>query len=169
MPTPACSAFARRTMRSYRPASLSLSLTRPFSNHARQRPRLHFIPLQARLVWRPIPVGLGILCVGLLQGYKVATRDDDNSDNEIESDDGQHQKPKRRPKIRPNGPWQVRIMSTLPLKAMSRLWGRFNELDIPYYLRVPGFRLYAWIFGVKYGHLPAPAFMGSIINDVLLS
>lgn len=41
-------------------------------------------------------------------------------------------------------------MSTLPLKAMSRLWGKFNELEIPYYLRVPGFKLYAYIFGVKY-------------------
>lgn len=41
-------------------------------------------------------------------------------------------------------------MSTLPLKAMSRLWGRFNELTIPYYLRVPGFKLYSWVFGVKY-------------------
>lgn len=44
---------------------------------------------------------------------------------------------------------QVQIMSTLPLKALSRLWGRFNELDIPYYLRVPGFKLYSFIFGVK--------------------
>ena len=44
---------------------------------------------------------------------------------------------------------QVQVMSTLPLKAVSRLWGRFNELEIPYYLRVPGFRLYSWIFGVK--------------------
>jgi phosphatidylserine decarboxylase len=41
-------------------------------------------------------------------------------------------------------------MSTLPLKAISRLWGRFNELTIPYYLRVPGFKLYSWIFGVKF-------------------
>lgn len=44
---------------------------------------------------------------------------------------------------------QVQVMSTLPLKALSRLWGQFNELDIPYYLRVPGFRLYSFIFGVK--------------------
>lgn len=44
---------------------------------------------------------------------------------------------------------QVQVMSTLPLKAISRLWGKFNELTIPYYLRVPGFRLYAFIFGVK--------------------
>lgn len=44
---------------------------------------------------------------------------------------------------------QVQIMSTLPLKALSRVWGRFNELTIPYYLRVPGFKLYSFIFGVK--------------------
>ena len=44
---------------------------------------------------------------------------------------------------------QVQVMSTLPLKAVSRVWGRFNELEIPYYLRVPGFKLYSWIFGVK--------------------
>lgn len=44
---------------------------------------------------------------------------------------------------------QVQVMSTLPLKAISRLWGRFNELTIPYYLRVPGFKLYSFIFGVK--------------------
>ena len=55
----------------------------------------------------------------------------------------------RRKRIRPSGPWQVQIMSTLPLKALSRVWGWFNELDIPYYLRIPGFRLYSFIFGVK--------------------
>jgi phosphatidylserine decarboxylase len=40
-------------------------------------------------------------------------------------------------------------MSTLPLKAISRLWGRFNELTLPTFLRVPGFRLYSWFFGVN--------------------
>ncbi|OCK74944.1 phosphatidylserine decarboxylase [Lepidopterella palustris CBS 459.81] len=47
-------------------------------------------------------------------------------------------------------------MSTLPLKALSRLWGRFNELQIPYYLRVPGFRLYSWIFGVNLSEVSEP-------------
>ena len=40
-------------------------------------------------------------------------------------------------------------MSTLPLKAMSRLWGRFNELTLPTFLRVPGFKLYSFVFGVN--------------------
>ncbi|KAI9766911.1 MAG: phosphatidylserine decarboxylase 1 [Geoglossum simile] len=47
-------------------------------------------------------------------------------------------------------------MSTLPLKALSRLWGHFNELEIPYYLRVPGFRLYSWIFGVDLSEVSEP-------------
>lgn len=47
-------------------------------------------------------------------------------------------------------------MSTLPLKAMSRVWGRFNELEIPYYLRVPGFKLYSWIFGVNLDEVAEP-------------
>ncbi|KAF2743942.1 phosphatidylserine decarboxylase [Sporormia fimetaria CBS 119925] len=47
-------------------------------------------------------------------------------------------------------------MSTLPLKALSRLWGRFNELTIPYYLRVPGFKLYAFIFGVNLDEVAEP-------------
>lgn len=47
-------------------------------------------------------------------------------------------------------------MSTLPLKAMSRIWGKFNELDIPYYLRVPGFKLYGWIFGVNFAEINEP-------------
>ena len=44
----------------------------------------------------------------------------------------------------------VQIMAMLPLKTLSRLWGRFNAIEIPYHLRVPGFTLYSWIFGVKY-------------------
>jgi len=55
---------------------------------------------------------------------------------------------------------QVQVMSTLPLKAMSRIWGKFNELNIPYYLRIPGFKLYSWIFGVKY----VPLFHGSFLS-----
>ncbi|KAH6648995.1 phosphatidylserine decarboxylase proenzyme [Truncatella angustata] len=47
-------------------------------------------------------------------------------------------------------------MSTLPLKAMSRIWGQFNELVIPYYLRVPGFKLYSWIFGVNLDEVSEP-------------
>lgn len=89
-------------------------------------------------------MGLGIGFLGLIQGYKVYTREKERQEEEVPVS-----KPKRRQRIRPDGPWQVQVMSTLPLKAVSRVWGKFNELDIPYYLRVPGFKLYSWIFGAK--------------------
>ncbi|ROW15495.1 hypothetical protein VPNG_02233 [Cytospora leucostoma] len=101
--------------------------------------------------WYFIPVGLGIGFLGLVQGYKVYTREQERQDEEE-----QIRKHKKRPRIRPDGPWQVQIMSTLPLKALSRLWGRFNEVDIPYYLRVPGFKLYSWFFGVNLDEVAEP-------------
>lgn len=98
--------------------------------------------------WYFIPVGVGIGFVGLVQGYKVYTREKERQEQEAQ--DGELKvKPKKRPRIRPDGPWQVQVMSTLPLKALSRLWGRFNEIDLPYYFRVPGFKLYSFVFGVK--------------------
>ncbi|KAL1841934.1 hypothetical protein VTJ49DRAFT_6325 [Mycothermus thermophilus] len=98
----------------------------------------------SKFAWYPIPVGLGVGFLGLVQFYKVYTRD-----QEKRSEDGDLERPRKRRRIRPDGPWQVQIMSTLPLKAMSRLWGRFNELTLPTFLRVPGFRLYSWVFGVN--------------------
>ncbi|KAF1819897.1 phosphatidylserine decarboxylase proenzyme [Dissoconium aciculare CBS 342.82] len=47
-------------------------------------------------------------------------------------------------------------MSTIPLKAVSRWWGWFNSIDIPYHLRVPGFKLYGYIFGVNFDEVNEP-------------
>jgi phosphatidylserine decarboxylase len=108
-----------------------------------------------RVQWYTIPVGVGI---GFLAGthfYTVTSRERARREEEERALHGEPEgpeepgRPKRRPRVRPSGPWTVQIMSTLPLKALSRWWGWFNELDIPYYLRVPGFRLYSFIFGVK--------------------
>lgn len=49
----------------------------------------------------------------------------------------------------PAQPWKVAAYSTLPLKAISRLWGRFNDIDLPVWMRDPGYRLYSYIFGVN--------------------
>jgi len=106
-----------------------------------------------KIEWYQIPVGLGIGFLGLVQFNRIQRAGKDRfeqiADEELEGGDT----PPRRKRIRPSGPWQVQVMSTLPLKALSRLWGRFNELDIPYYLRVPGFRLYSWIFNVNLGEV----------------
>lgn len=46
-------------------------------------------------------------------------------------------------------PWHVAAYSTLPLKAMSRWWGKFNDINLPVWMREPGFKLYSYVFGVN--------------------
>ncbi|ANB12148.1 phosphatidylserine decarboxylase 1 [Sugiyamaella lignohabitans] len=50
---------------------------------------------------------------------------------------------------KPAKPWQVAAYSTLPLKAMSRLWGKVNDITLPVWMREPGFKLYSYMFGVN--------------------
>ncbi|KAL9103689.1 MAG: hypothetical protein Q9163_001283 [Psora crenata] len=127
------------------------------------RTRLRAALRDTKIEWRPIPVGLGIVFLGAVQFYRAREREKRKQKEEeaaIEEwrgrEDEPRRQPKRRERIRPGGPWQVQVMSTLPLKALSRLWGRFNELDIPYFLRVPGFKLYSWIFGVNLSEIADP-------------
>lgn len=124
---------------------------------------------QTKVKWYPIPAALGIGFLGLGQLYRVnerekkARREEEEeallkfsrNGEDSEGTDAQGRKFKRQ-RIRPSGPWQVQVMSTFPLKAMSRLWGRFNEINLPYYLRVPGFKLYSWIFGVNLSEVAEP-------------
>lgn len=116
--------------------------------------RLRFALRNTKVEWYPIPVGLGIGLLGLLHFYKSQRGDRDRAVTDDDWENGS--KPPRRPRVVPSGSWQVQIMSTLPLKAMSRLWGRFNEIELPYYLRVPGFKLYSWVFGVNLSEVAEP-------------
>ncbi|KAL4913493.1 phosphatidylserine decarboxylase-domain-containing protein [Aspergillus aurantiobrunneus] len=120
--------------------------------------RLRFALRNTKVEWYPIPVGLGIGLLGILHYYKSQRNDRLRAERESEAwgESFDFSKPPPRPKIRPSGPWQVQIMSTLPLKAMSRLWGRFNEIELPYYLRVPGFKLYSWFFGANLDEVAEP-------------
>ncbi|KAG6069164.1 hypothetical protein E4U32_004027 [Claviceps aff. humidiphila group G2b] len=131
---------------------------RNFSTNSGRRPRfsqrLSEALRRSKITWYHIPVGVGIGFLGLVQLYKVTAREERRRQQEAGGD--ADDKPRTRPKIRPEGPWQVQVMSTLPLKALSRLWGKFNELTIPYYLRVPGFKLYSFIFGVNLDEVSEP-------------
>ncbi|KAK9414397.1 putative Phosphatidylserine decarboxylase proenzyme 1, mitochondrial [Seiridium unicorne] len=148
----------------YRPCARRFATTprpqfHPSSHQSQQKERfgsrLGSALRNTKVQWYPIPIGLGIGFLGFVQFYKTQARERERLEQEAaEVESGT--RPKKRPRIRPDGPWQVRIMSTLPLKAMSRLWGRFNELEIPYYLRVPGFKLYSWIFGVNLDEVSEP-------------
>ncbi|CAK7274571.1 phosphatidylserine decarboxylase 1 [Sporothrix epigloea] len=127
-----------------------------YSQKAFRRPRfsarLRHALKNSKIQWSRIPVGLGIGFLGLVQFYKIRNREPE----EGIVDGEEAAKPKKRPRIRPDGPWQVQVMSTLPLKALSRLWGRFNELTLPYYLRVPGIKLYSYVFGVNLSEVEEP-------------
>jgi phosphatidylserine decarboxylase len=106
---------------------------------------------RTKIKWEPIPIALGVAFLGAFQLYRIQRRE---AHTEPEHDE--QGRPKPRERIRPSGPWTVQVMSTLPLKALSRLWGRFNEIDIPYYLRVPGFKLYSFVFGVNLDEVSEP-------------
>jgi phosphatidylserine decarboxylase len=140
----------RSRPRAVRPFSSSRPSNAPFGTRLRNALR------DTKVVWKPIPVGLGIAFLGGFQFYRTQARitDEERARQQAQLEDGS--KVPKRERIRPSGPWQVQIMSTLPLKALSRVWGRFNELEIPYYLRVPGFKLYGWIFGVNFDEINEP-------------
>ncbi|KAL9056656.1 MAG: hypothetical protein Q9162_002827 [Coniocarpon cinnabarinum] len=137
------------------------------SNHRKESfsARLRTARGKTPIVWRPIPVSLGIGFLGVWQFYRVRQQQQERSweqergfhtSSEDELQEDGTRRPRKRDRVRPSGPWQVQVMSTLPLKAISRLWGRFNEMTIPYYLRVPGFKLYSWIFGVNLAEVAEP-------------
>ncbi|RLL97109.1 hypothetical protein CFD26_105278 [Aspergillus turcosus] len=118
--------------------------------------RLRFALRTTKVEWYPIPVGLGIGLLGVLHFYKSQRAERERAEREALGESFDFEKPPPRPRVRLSGPWQVQILSTLPLKAMSRWWGAFNELELPYYLRVPGFKLYSWIFGVNLDEVAEP-------------
>ncbi|KAJ6073733.1 uncharacterized protein N7446_001510 [Penicillium canescens] len=129
----------------------------PENNRGGFGSRLRFALRNTKVEWYPIPVGLGIGLLGLLHFYKSQRAERDRVARDAAGDEwDESKKPPRRPRIVPSGPWHVQIMSTLPLKAMSRLWGQFNEIELPYYFRVPGFKLYSWAFGVNLEEVAEP-------------
>jgi len=73
---------------------------RPFSQQS-HRPRADSKVQDSKIRWYPIPVGLGVGFLGLVQFYKVYTRE-----QEKQAEDGEPgQRPKKRPRVRPDGPW----------------------------------------------------------------
>ncbi|KAI1819159.1 phosphatidylserine decarboxylase-domain-containing protein [Xylaria intraflava] len=136
-------------------STASFRQSRPiFQNRDRFGSKLRHALNDTKVKWYPIPVGLGVGLLGFIQFYKTQVREKERLEHEASQ--AEEPRPKKRPRVRPDGPWQVQVMSTLPLKAMSRIWGKLNELIIPYYLRVPGFKLYSFIFGVNLEEVSEP-------------
>ncbi|KAJ2615680.1 phosphatidylserine decarboxylase 1 [Coemansia sp. RSA 1365] len=94
--------------------------------------------------WYWIPVGVGLAVIGFQRLYH------------IESDLSKEQQQQNTRGITVPGPWQLHVLSALPLKAMSRLFGSFNEMEIPRVLRKPLLHVYAWIFGCNLSEMKDP-------------
>ncbi|KAG2183768.1 hypothetical protein INT43_006779 [Umbelopsis isabellina] len=90
-----------------------------------------------KMNWAPIPVGLGLGLLCVIQYRRVVRREKERQSGVKVPDR----------KYVASGPWQVHVAAALPLRHMSRLWGAFNSINIPEFLRPAGFRLYSWIFG----------------------
>ncbi|CAG8553100.1 phosphatidylserine decarboxylase [Rhizophagus irregularis] len=91
---------------------------------------------KTKVTWYPIPIGIGIAFIAFqhtLRVYGREKRKEQDTSTEI------------RPII--VGPWQVHVIDALPLRALSRLWGRINnEYNLPVWLREPFYKSYSWFF-----------------------
>ena len=84
------------------------------------RTRLRVALKKTKIEWYPIPVGLGIGFLGLVQFYRTqqsAKARQKEEDEQAEEDRGE--KPKKRKRIRPSGPWYARQSFTAIRVALS--------------------------------------------------
>ncbi|PVU88908.1 hypothetical protein BB561_005649 [Smittium simulii] len=87
--------------------------------------------------WYWVPVKYGLASIAALQLYRIIKKQL-SQDQEFSAEyEGRIIE----------GPWQVKMLTALPLKALSRLFGSFNELEIPKMLRKPLLSLYIFAFG----------------------
>lgn len=80
-----------------------------------------------------------------------------NTQHDTEDEDGENKGRKRRPKIQIfDNDWLFFCYSTLPLNALSRLWGQVNSLTLPVWFRPWGFKCYSYLFGVNMDEMADP-------------
>jgi phosphatidylserine decarboxylase len=60
----------------------------------------------SKITWYQIPVGLGIGFLGLIQFYRVSSREQERR----AEDEGEGGRPRKRQRVRPEGPWYVVIL-----------------------------------------------------------
>ncbi|KAI8994710.1 phosphatidylserine decarboxylase-domain-containing protein [Pilobolus umbonatus] len=144
-----CSSFHHSThLRHLQPQQKPLFSNYPFPIYAKREfiDRLHLGKLaeswnNTETKWYPIPIALGLSVIAVIQYRHIQQK----SKSEEE-----------RPKYVASGPWQVHVAAALPLRSISRLWGAFNSLTIPVYLRPYGYRLYSWVFGCNLDEMKNP-------------
>jgi phosphatidylserine decarboxylase len=89
--------------------------------------------------WAPIPIGLGFAYFTFMKFFDYKSAQDPDSTP-----------------TRYRGPWYFQSYAALPLKSISRLFGAFNEIVLPTFLRAPGYKLYAWFFNCNLDEMKDP-------------
>lgn len=80
-----------------------------------------------------------------------------NAKHDAEDDDEETKGHKKRPRVQIfNNDWLFFCYSTLPLNALSRLWGQVNSLTLPIWLRPWSFKCYSYLFGVNMDEMVDP-------------
>ncbi|QPG73329.1 hypothetical protein FOA43_000639 [Brettanomyces nanus] len=94
---------------------------------------------------------IAVIFFGVVSRYEYVDYDDLE---EVDDETANEYRKKKQP-IRPSN-ILLYIYSRLPFNAISRLWGRFNRLNLPEWLREPGFSFYAKLFGVNMDEMADP-------------
>jgi phosphatidylserine decarboxylase len=103
-----------------------------------------------KIEWYPIPIGLGVAYIAFAHLRKMSQRNPPAPPEEVSKNI------KDSKDVKVHGPWQFYVLSTLPLRSISRLWGKFNAIELPVFMRAPGYKLYSWIFGCRLDELKEP-------------
>lgn len=103
--TPRCLLSPHARPRASHVAALARSYSHgPNSEAGPFRYRLRTALRKTKIEWRPIPVTLGIGFLGLVQFYRIQRREKARQDEE-EEEELNRQRPAKRKRVRPSGPW----------------------------------------------------------------
>lgn len=91
----------------------------------------------------------------VLGGIMLVSRSQTLTDDENHQVDGERKTKRDKIRIFDNN-WLYFCYSTLPLNAISRLWGKVNSIDLPIWIRPWGFRFYSYLFAVNLEEMEDP-------------
>ncbi|CAH1801416.1 unnamed protein product [Owenia fusiformis] len=129
-----CGTATRVIFRTPRERASQIRLQSTGTNSAQSNPFLRYV---RTLKWVWIPTGVGLAYISYQQLGHIIKREK-RKINQAEE-----------PSAIVAKDWQVSLYKRMPLKAMSRAWGKFNSLDLPMWLRQPAYKLYIWMFDCK--------------------
>ncbi|CAG8715376.1 11408_t:CDS:2, partial [Ambispora leptoticha] len=116
-----------------------------------------------KVQWYSIPVGAGIAFIAFQNFLHHVKEHEEEQGQKKSAEGGDKKELSKRPTV--SGPWQVHVLGALPLRTLSRLWGRINnELTLPVWLREPIYRLYSRIFNCDLEEIEVSPADGKVLS-----